>query len=90
MHERAQFLVLLQAFGARIDEREARLLQMLAAGPQTLADLVRQRLLYPPQADDLWIDCAETRSIEQHLHELAAAGRVQCDDLARWRLGTRP
>ena len=90
VHERAQFLDLLQAFAARIDEREARLLQMLAAGPQTLADLVRQRLLYPPHADDLWVDCAEARSIEQHLHELAAAGRVQCDDVGRWRLGTRP
>jgi glyoxylase-like metal-dependent hydrolase (beta-lactamase superfamily II) len=87
VHERAQFLELLQAFAARIDEREARLLQMLAAGPQTLAELVRQRLLYPPHADDLWVDCAEARSIEQHLHELAAAGRVQCDELGRWRLG---
>ena len=45
VHERAQFLELLQAFAARIDEREARLLQMLSAGPQTLAELVRQRLL---------------------------------------------
>ena len=90
VHERAQFLDLLQAFAARIDEREARLLQMLSAGPQTLADLVRQRLLYPPHADDLWIDCAEARSIEQHLYELAAAGRVQSDALDRWRLGTRP
>ena len=88
VHERAQFLELLQAFAARIDEREARLLQMLAAGPQTLGDLVRQRLLYPPHADDLWIECAEARSIGQHLQELAAAGRVQCDGAGRWRLGT--
>ena len=87
VQERTQFLELLQAFAARIDEREARLLQMLAAGPQTLDDLVRQRLLYPPHADDLWVDCAEARSIEQHLHELAAAGRVRCDDAGRWRPG---
>jgi glyoxylase-like metal-dependent hydrolase (beta-lactamase superfamily II) len=85
VHERTQFLELLQAFAARIDEREARLLQMLAAGPQTLAELVRQRLLYPPHADDLWIDCAEARSIDQHLQELAAAGCVQRDDTDRWR-----
>ena len=84
VHERTQFLELLQAFADRIDEREARLLQMLAAGPQTLAELVRQRLLYPPHADDLWIDCAEARSIDQHLQELAAAGRVQRDDADRW------
>ena len=88
VHERAPFLELLQAFAARIDEREARLLQMLATGPQTLADLVCQRLLYPPHADDLWVECAEARSIEQHLQELAAAGRVRCDDAGRWRLGT--
>ena len=87
VQERTQFLELLQAFATRIDEREARLLQMLAAGPQTLAELVRQRLLYPPHADDLWIDCAEARSIEQHLQELSAAGRVQCDEAGRWRLG---
>ncbi len=88
VHERAQFLELLQAFAARIDEREAQLLQMLAAGPRTLADLVRQRLLYPPHAEDLWVDCAEARSIEQHLHELAAAGRVQRDAEGRWHVGT--
>jgi len=89
VHERAHFLELLQAFAARIDEREARLLQMLAAGPQTLAELVRQRLLYPPHADDLWVDCAEARSIAQHLQELAAAGSVQHDADGRWRLGAR-
>ena len=76
VHERTQFLELLQAFAARIDEREARLLQMLAAGPQTLAELVRQRLLYPAHATDLWIDCAEARSIAQHLDELRADGRI--------------
>ena len=76
VQDRGQFLALLQAFAARIDEREARLLQMLSAGPQTLAELVRQRLLYPPQANDLWIDCAEARSIGQHLDELQADGRV--------------
>ena len=88
VQDRAQFLELLQAFAARIDEREARLLQMLAAGPQTLDDLVRQRLLYPPHADDLWVDCAEARSIGQHLQELADAGRACCDDAGRWRPGT--
>jgi glyoxylase-like metal-dependent hydrolase (beta-lactamase superfamily II) len=87
--DRAQFLELLRAFRARIDEREARLLKMLAAGAQTLAGLVQQRLLYPPHADDLWIDCAEARSINQHLDELIAAGRVRSVDGARFALAGR-
>ena len=77
--DRAAFVSALHAFAARIDEREARLLQMLAAGPRLLPDLVRQRLMYPPQHDDLWVDCAEERAITQHLDELLAAGRVVQD-----------
>ncbi|MGL6112448.1 MAG: MBL fold metallo-hydrolase [Rubrivivax sp.] len=84
--DRTQFAGLLQAFAGRIDEREARLLQMLAAGPQSLAQLVGQRLLYPPEAGDLWVGCAEARSIDQHLGELVAAGRVVVDDRGRYRL----
>jgi glyoxylase-like metal-dependent hydrolase (beta-lactamase superfamily II) len=84
--DRAQFDALLQAFAARIDEREGRLLQMLAAGPQGLDQLVAQRLLYPPEASELWVGCAEARSIEQHLHELHAAGRVVLDEPGRYRL----
>ena len=45
-----------------------------------------QRLLYPPEADDLWVDCAEARSIAQHLDELLAAGRVVLDDDGRYGL----
>lgn len=75
--DRAEFLDQLAAFAARIDEREARLLQMLAPGPRTLADLARERLLYKPEADSLWIPSAERRSIAMHLDELIAAGRVQ-------------
>ena len=75
--ERADFLAKLSAYAWRLDEREQRLLQMLAAGPRTLADLARERLLYPPDHDSLWVDCAERRSISQHLEELVAAGRVR-------------
>ena len=89
VEDRAQFLALLQAYAARIDEREARLLQMLADGPRGLAQLVQQRLLYPPDADALWIDCAEQRSIAQHLDELLAAGRVAVDEQGRYRLAGR-
>jgi glyoxylase-like metal-dependent hydrolase (beta-lactamase superfamily II) len=84
--DRAQFDALLQAFAARIDERQARLLQMLAAGPQSLDQLVTQRLLYPPEANDLWVGCAEARSIGEHLDELREAGRVQFDEHGRYRL----
>jgi glyoxylase-like metal-dependent hydrolase (beta-lactamase superfamily II) len=84
--DRVQFDALLQAFAGRIDEREARLLQMLSAGPQDLRQLVEQRLLYPPEADDLWVGCAEARSIVQHLDELRVAGRVAVDERGRYRL----
>jgi len=84
--DRATFVSALNAFAARIDEREAHLVQMLAAGPRTLADLVRERLLYPPQHEALWVDCAEARSIAQHLDELVAAGRVIRDADARYAL----
>lgn len=88
--DRAAFLDLLAAFAGRLDEREARLLQMLEAGPRTLAELARERLLYPPHATDLWVDAAEARTIEQHLAELHASGRVLLDPgTARWRLARR-
>jgi glyoxylase-like metal-dependent hydrolase (beta-lactamase superfamily II) len=86
IQDRTLFLDLLRAFAARIDEREARLLQLLAPEPQTLAELATQRLLYPPHADDLWIDCAEARSIQLHLDELVAAGRVRREGEHRFRL----
>ena len=79
--DRADFLAQLAAFTARLDEREARLLAMLAAGPQSIGDLARQRLLYPPEHDALWVDVVEQRSIGLHLDELLAQGRVrQVDD----------
>jgi len=87
--DQAQFDALLQAFAGRIDEREARLLQMLAAGPQSLEQLVGQRLLYPPEASDLWVGCAEARSISQHLDELIADGRVLRTDESRFALAAR-
>ena len=85
--DRNAFVAALQAFTARLDEREARLLQMLADGPRGLDDLVRQRLLYPPDANNLWVDSAERRTIAQHLDELLADGRVVRDGEARFALG---
>ncbi len=89
MTERAVFIAALQAYASRLDEREARLLQMLAARPRTVAELVRERLLYPPEHADLWVDCAEQRSIVQHLDELLVAGRVLRDTDSRFSLARR-
>jgi glyoxylase-like metal-dependent hydrolase (beta-lactamase superfamily II) len=84
--DRAAFLKALRAFAARIDEREQRLLEMLSAGQRSLEDLVRERLLYPPEHDDLWVECAERRSIGQHLDELLARGRIAPEGDGRYRL----
>lgn len=45
-----RFMQELAAYAAKIDKREQRLLTMLREAPQTLAQLVAQRLLYPPQS----------------------------------------
>jgi glyoxylase-like metal-dependent hydrolase (beta-lactamase superfamily II) len=82
--DRADFLAQLAAFTAKLDEREAKLLAMLAAGPQSMDDLVRQRLLYPPEHDALWVGFVERRSIQMHLDELRAQGRVGQLDDGRW------
>lgn len=82
--ERAAFTSALQAFAGRLDEREARLLDMLSAAPRTLDELVRERLLYPPGHQDLWVDFAEARTIGQHLQELMQAGRVRRDGESRY------
>jgi len=84
--DRAAFLDQLAAFTAKLDEREARLLAMLAPGPQAMGDLVRQRLLYPPEHDALWVGFVEQRSIQMHLDELQADGRVRQGDDGRFAL----
>ena len=77
---RDEFLQLLAAFAARIDTREARILELLSNGPQTLDDLTRIRVVYRPEAAELWIESAERHSIRQHLDELLATGRVRCEN----------
>lgn len=79
--DRSRFLEDLAAFAAKIDEREQRLLALLQS-PQTLEQLVEQRLLYPPGFKAAWVADAETRTIAQHLAELLADGRVVMDDEA--------
>lgn len=84
--DRAHFLRDLAAYAARLDEREQRLLARLKAAPQTLEQLVAQRLLYPPGYESPWVVSAETRTISQHLAELVADGRVAVDEAKVYRL----
>ncbi len=73
--ERATFDERLTRFSDKIAAREAALLTALEA-PQTLEALVRQRFLYPPQAQLPFIDMVERRTIQQHLDRLLTAGRI--------------
>jgi glyoxylase-like metal-dependent hydrolase (beta-lactamase superfamily II) len=84
--DREAFLHELQRFASRIDERSEKLLGMLGAGPRTLDDLTRERLLYPPQANLPYVECAERNTIRMHLEELAESGRVRQVDGGRWAL----
>lgn len=84
--ERERFHALLAAYAARVQERTARLVASIAAGPKTLEELVRGRLMYPPEHDDLWVDCAERRAILMHLDELLAERRVALGEDARYRV----
>lgn len=83
--DREVFLRDLQAFEAKLQEREERLLNMLEPGPQTLVQLVQQRLLYPQGFYAPWVESAETRTIARHLEELLAAGRVQQDEAGTYQ-----
>ncbi len=74
--DRASFLAHLARFAAKIEERTARLLGYLNE-PQTIEALVRRRLLYPLGYDVPYVESAERRTIELHLEELIADGRVR-------------
>lgn len=75
--DRASFLQMLAAFAAKFDERSDKLLNMLRPGPRTLDELVAERLLYPPGYEEIWVDDAERRTIDQHLQELIGSGQVR-------------
>lgn len=84
--DRERLLTDLAAYAAKLDEREKRLVELLSAGPRTLADLVACRLLYPADYQELWVEDVEARTISQHLAELTADGRVQVDEAGLYRL----
>ncbi|HXD40122.1 MAG TPA: MBL fold metallo-hydrolase [Ramlibacter sp.] len=82
--DRAHFLAELARFTAKIDERAERLLGYLGGGPLSIGQLVQRRLLYPPGYDIVYVESAERRSIELHLEELIAQGRVRAVGEARF------
>lgn len=84
--DRAQFISLLTAFTAKIEAREARLEELLREQPRTIKELADCRVVYPPQAQELWVDAVERRCISEHLNELLAQDRVRLDDDQRYRL----
>lgn len=83
--DRETFLALLKAFASRLDAREEAIADHLGRQPSTLAELVARRFVYPKHLDDVYYADAERRVIEQHLEELARAGRA-IDEGGRWRL----
>lgn len=82
--DRAVFLSLLQAFGARLDAREEAIFSFLKERPAALAELVARRFLYPRELEGIWYAEAERRTTEQHLASLAAKGRIANQE-GRWR-----
>lgn len=75
--DRSVFLSHLDRYAAKVDERRERLLGMLTPGPRTLDSLVEQRLIYPPGYEEVYINSAESRSIQMHLDELIEDGKVR-------------
>lgn len=82
--DRGRFLEMLAAFAAKLDERGARLLDMLAERPRSIGELVEARLLYPPGFDELWVLDAERRTIGQHVAELIEQERIRLRDDGRY------
>ena len=83
--ERLAFERALAAFSATLEAREAKLLARLGDAPRTLDALVRRRLLYPIGFEEVWIDCAERRTIAAHLDEMLADRRVEATGDGRYR-----
>ncbi|MET0334299.1 MAG: MBL fold metallo-hydrolase [Rhizobacter sp.] len=75
--DRAAFHDALRAYTARIDEREAVLVERLRVKPSTLDELATRGFLYPPGRQSPSTHAIERHSIAQHLDELVAAGRAE-------------
>jgi glyoxylase-like metal-dependent hydrolase (beta-lactamase superfamily II) len=85
LSDAAEFGARLDRFAARIEEREARLLEFLQDAPHSLPEIVRHRFVYRPGDDVPWADPIEARSMGQHLARLVASGRVQEVESGRYQ-----
>lgn len=74
--ERALFERDLARFAAKVDERGDKLLAYLRDGPQSIAQLARRRVLYPPAYDASFVHSVECRTVALHLDELLGQGLV--------------
>ena len=77
--ERALFERDLARFAAKVDERSDKLLAFLRDGPQSIEQLARRRVLYPPTYDAPFVHSVECRTVALHLEELMGQGRVRRD-----------
>lgn len=77
LDERAVFEERLARFAGVIADREARLLAFLREAPRTIAEIAQHRFVYRPEDDVPWAEPVETRSMQQHVDRLVAAGRVR-------------
>ena len=87
LRDEASFRARLARFSARIGEREARLLAFLEDTPRSLAEIARHRFVYHSEDDIPWAEPIESRSMEQHLTRLVAAGRIREVEPGRSRAG---
>lgn len=77
--DRTRFLADLDAYADRIEARDRRLLDRIAARPATLEDLVDHRILYPARFDAIWLRPVERRAISRHLDGLLRRNLVRLD-----------
>lgn len=74
--ERADFLDALQRHANVLQVREDKLLALLDAGPQTIADMTGKGVVYRPETAPTFADAVETVTFAEHLDELVARGIV--------------
>jgi hydroxyacylglutathione hydrolase len=73
--ERQQFLTMLDAFQAVIDQREIQMLEFMAQ-PRTIADCAQRRFVYRPSVENLFVQDVERRCAEQHVIRMLCDGRL--------------
>jgi len=74
--ERDAFLGLLRNFRQRLVQRDQALLSALTPPGRTLAELVAQRFVYPPEYQDVFVEEVERKTIAEHLSLLLEQGRI--------------